>query len=445
MTTPSQADEPVGSECIKCGAEVTPTAKFCPDCGAAQMQAAPPQIKCIACGAKIPESASFCYKCGASPPSAPTSSPEHVGDGAAPRWLEMSPGLEGSAVSGRVYHSSVDPPLSSTTTNRTPEPPKAEGVDERTSNRRKGILFLIAAVVVVVVAIAASHPFTPAKQQITWPVAQQSTTPAPTTSPDATPVQQSTSPSSSPVTGTPPPVDYKNGIAIGIPRTTSIAGQAVEVNFGGDNYKGITVMCKGAISLSGDSDAYHPPPLRSGECRPTLTQGVPVRFHFIAGDPLFHLYTIPDEFENPKPSEVSIWDYLPNSQMLTEFRNLKFRGFHAPDSNSVLGNGWSQVQGTATIVTIHESYGIDIPVFRFSVAGSSTTLDLACEGITIIDRTNTRFSEDYGMYVHLPVCVPINQMKLVTLTTDQGHFYLLGVSNQEEEVTRPYYRWMTWP
>ena len=36
MTVPSPADDSVGIECINCGAAITPTAKFCLECGATQ-------------------------------------------------------------------------------------------------------------------------------------------------------------------------------------------------------------------------------------------------------------------------------------------------------------------------------------------------------------------------------------------------------------------------
>jgi len=65
MTTPSQADEPVNSKCIKCGAEVTPPAIFCPICGAAQIKPTSTLIKCFACGVEIPQFAKFCEECGA--------------------------------------------------------------------------------------------------------------------------------------------------------------------------------------------------------------------------------------------------------------------------------------------------------------------------------------------------------------------------------------------
>ncbi len=46
--------------CIRCGADIAPAAKFCPECGA--NQAAP---KCISCGAPISAGTKFCPECGA--------------------------------------------------------------------------------------------------------------------------------------------------------------------------------------------------------------------------------------------------------------------------------------------------------------------------------------------------------------------------------------------
>src|ERR1017187_10148422 len=36
MTIPSPADDSAASKCIECGAEITPTAKFCFECGVVQ-------------------------------------------------------------------------------------------------------------------------------------------------------------------------------------------------------------------------------------------------------------------------------------------------------------------------------------------------------------------------------------------------------------------------
>jgi len=48
-------------KCSKCGALMDQDAKFCPSCGAAQMQGVP----CASCGAVVPSDAAFCPKCGA--------------------------------------------------------------------------------------------------------------------------------------------------------------------------------------------------------------------------------------------------------------------------------------------------------------------------------------------------------------------------------------------
>ncbi len=46
-------------QCPSCGAEISASAKFCPECGAALLQT------CAQCGATIPPSSKFCPECGA--------------------------------------------------------------------------------------------------------------------------------------------------------------------------------------------------------------------------------------------------------------------------------------------------------------------------------------------------------------------------------------------
>lgn len=107
MTTSSHADEPVNSMCAKCGAAITPTAKFCSECGATQIKPTPAAIKCITCGVEIPESASFCYECGAERTASPTVLSEQGG-----KVLPVS------TASSIESHSTADPPLSSATANQ---------------------------------------------------------------------------------------------------------------------------------------------------------------------------------------------------------------------------------------------------------------------------------------------------------------------------------------
>ena len=68
--------------CVKCGWDITTTAKFCPECGATQTKAAPISVKCVTCKAKIPEFATFCYECGAERTASPSNSLEPVEVGA---------------------------------------------------------------------------------------------------------------------------------------------------------------------------------------------------------------------------------------------------------------------------------------------------------------------------------------------------------------------------
>ena len=79
MSIPPLTDDSKTAKCIKCGAAIAPTAKFCLECGTAQANAAPASIKCIACGTEIPGFASFCSECGAERTASPPSSPERVG------------------------------------------------------------------------------------------------------------------------------------------------------------------------------------------------------------------------------------------------------------------------------------------------------------------------------------------------------------------------------
>lgn len=56
----SPAATPAGKKCPKCGASVSATAKFCPECGSPI-----PQVKfCSECGAKLDPNAKFCPECG---------------------------------------------------------------------------------------------------------------------------------------------------------------------------------------------------------------------------------------------------------------------------------------------------------------------------------------------------------------------------------------------
>ena len=223
-----------------------------------------------------------------------------------------------------------------------------------------------------------------------------------------------------------PSVDFQHGVAIGIPRTPSAETPgAWVVDFGGSLYSGVTVSCVVGVNVKDGQEG----PLRRGECEPVLQQGVPVRFHFIAADPHRLLYTAPDEFENPKPSQLSIWQ-----------ASRRFPVFSSPVA---LGTGWSEIEGTATAITVHDS-GVSIPGYRFQALNSSKTVDLECGHLGIIDRTNTRFNKvGMAMFGGAGDCVPLDKMNVVSLTTKDGKLYYFGVSNDEEEASRPYYSWVT--
>ena len=59
MSIPSPAGDSLKSKCLECGADIAPTAKFCPECGASTMSA------CSTCGVPVPRTAKFCPECGA--------------------------------------------------------------------------------------------------------------------------------------------------------------------------------------------------------------------------------------------------------------------------------------------------------------------------------------------------------------------------------------------
>lgn len=62
MNQPQQPQQPqqqaVGKRCEKCGAAISATAKFCPECGT------PTELKCPDCGTKLSAAAKFCPECG---------------------------------------------------------------------------------------------------------------------------------------------------------------------------------------------------------------------------------------------------------------------------------------------------------------------------------------------------------------------------------------------
>ncbi|WOF15905.1 SPFH domain-containing protein [Methanoplanus sp. FWC-SCC4] len=58
---PQQPVQSQGTPCIKCGHQLTPGAKFCPNCGASQ---APATVKCPKCNGDVLEGAKFCSNCG---------------------------------------------------------------------------------------------------------------------------------------------------------------------------------------------------------------------------------------------------------------------------------------------------------------------------------------------------------------------------------------------
>ncbi len=56
-----------GAACLACGAAIAPNSRFCPACGAEQVQpepAAPLEKFCVNCGAKIAGETRFCPECG---------------------------------------------------------------------------------------------------------------------------------------------------------------------------------------------------------------------------------------------------------------------------------------------------------------------------------------------------------------------------------------------
>lgn len=64
-------------QCLACGKELTPSAKFCPGCGGAAPVPKPPPIglKCASCGAALREGKRFCAACGTSTPEPPPAQP----------------------------------------------------------------------------------------------------------------------------------------------------------------------------------------------------------------------------------------------------------------------------------------------------------------------------------------------------------------------------------
>ncbi len=58
--TPQKTNDQENKVCSSCGASISKTAKFCPECGAKQ----PLQKFCSECGAKVDGSSKFCPECG---------------------------------------------------------------------------------------------------------------------------------------------------------------------------------------------------------------------------------------------------------------------------------------------------------------------------------------------------------------------------------------------
>ena len=232
---------------------------------------------------------------------------------------------------------------------------------------------------------------------------------------------------------TPPPVDFENGIAIGIPRTPSSETQGawvIDFNVSGEGWSSqITVACVGGMQLE-DGTANNGS-FSSGNCSPSLEAGVPVRFHFIANDPLRNLYTIPDEFNTPKPKMLYVW------QDSREF-------FHTSDAS--LGRGWKTVGGKATSITLNGADGT-IQAFRFEGIHSEppnlqVSLVLLCGQMVIRDRSNTHF-ETLGLTVTVSGCIPLDKMEGVTLATPNNELYYYGVNNDDDSLAQSHYVWVT--
>jgi RNA polymerase subunit RPABC4/transcription elongation factor Spt4 len=49
-----------GANCVKCGHDIEKGAKFCPECGSAQVI----EIKCAGCGRSLDSGMKFCPECG---------------------------------------------------------------------------------------------------------------------------------------------------------------------------------------------------------------------------------------------------------------------------------------------------------------------------------------------------------------------------------------------
>ena len=69
-----------GRQCSECGGQLTPSAKFCPTCGAvvpepaqppppATVADSPSQVFCDQCGASVRPEARYCPRCGAGLPA----------------------------------------------------------------------------------------------------------------------------------------------------------------------------------------------------------------------------------------------------------------------------------------------------------------------------------------------------------------------------------------
>ena len=168
MQVPSPADDSGAFKCIKCGADIKPTAKFCLQCGASQTKAAPATIKCVACGTEIPELAKFCEECGATQTRKTEDTPKDDCSAAAPKWLELSsPVLENSTVSGIDSHFFANPQVSSVTGKQMSEPPDADRVDNEPSTQKTRLVPYGIAVVVIVLACFGwfnTHPISPEGQ-----------------------------------------------------------------------------------------------------------------------------------------------------------------------------------------------------------------------------------------------------------------------------------------
>jgi hypothetical protein len=233
---------------------------------------------------------------------------------------------------------------------------------------------------------------------------------------------QSASPTLSPVTGAPPPLDFENGIAIGIPRTRmSEQPEAWDIDF--DGLGEVVVACNGGMAVKNREMVE---PFRRGDCGSGLQAGVPVRFHFIPNDTLRFLYTIPEEFQSPSPANVYYW----------QAGNV----FRVDNSSEPLGRGLSEALGSATATTF---FGGRVPGFLFIDTRTQQQVNLICGGVNLVDQTNTRF-ERIGLHIRGQGCIPLDKMGSVSLiVAGNGDMYYFGGRKEGDWSRHSNYSWVT--